>query len=150
MIPGLLLFLVGFVVSAVLTAGSVHIGGVEFDIQTLYGSSLLCLLGYQLIIFAVFTKAFAVSEGFHPTPRYYEWIFNYVGLETGAIAGALMSVVGFGALWMAVEGWSEVGFGGLDPRETMRQIVPGGVLMMLGVQTIYSSFFLSILGLERD
>jgi hypothetical protein len=150
MIPGVMMFVLGLVISAILIKSSVVIGGIEFDIQTLYAATLLCLLGYQLIIFAVFTKAFAVSEGFHPTPRYYEWIFNYVGLETGVIAGALTSVIGFGALWMAVEGWSEVGFGGLDPRETMRQIVPGGVLMMLGVQTIYSSFFLSILGLERD
>jgi hypothetical protein len=29
-------------------------------------------------------------------------------------------------------------------------VVPGGVLIMLGIQTIYSSFFLSILGLDRE
>ena len=97
-----------------------------------------------------FTKAFAVSAGFHPAPRYYDWIFKYVRLEIGVIAGVVTALIGVGTLWMAVEGWSEVGFGGLDPRETMRQVVPGGVLMMLGVQTVYSSFFLSILGLERE
>jgi hypothetical protein len=32
----------------------------------------------------------------------------------------------------------------------MRQVVPGGMLIMLGVQTVYSSFFLSILGLDRE
>ena len=150
LIPGVLMFVLGLLISAALINSSVVIGGVEFDIQTLYAATLLCLLGYQLIIFAIFTKAFAISAGFHPAPRYYEWIFKYVRLETGVIAGALVAMIGFGTLWMAVEGWREVGFGGLDPRETMRQVVPGGVLMMLGVQTIYSSFFLSILGLERD
>lgn len=150
LIPGVLMFVAGLVISAVLINSSVVIGGIEFDIQTLYAATLLCLLGYQLIVFAFFTKAFAVSEGFHPTPRYYDWIFNYLRLEIGVMAGVVTALIGFSTLWMAVEGWRELGFGGLDPRETMRQVVPGGLLMMLGVQTIYSSFFLSILGLERD
>ncbi|MFT5444655.1 MAG: glycosyltransferase involved in cell wall biosynthesis [Myxococcota bacterium] len=150
LIPGVMMFVAGLVISAVLVKSSVVISGVEFDIQTLYAASLLCLLGYQLIIFAMFTKAFAVTEGFHPPPSYYSWIFNYFRLETGVVAGLITALAGFATLWLAVEGWRDVGFGGLDPRETMRQVVPGGVLMMLGVQTIYSSFFLSILGLERD
>jgi hypothetical protein len=31
----------------------------------------------------------------------------------------------------------------------MRQVIPAVVLLMLGVQTIFASFFLSILGLRR-
>jgi hypothetical protein len=150
LIPGMLIFVVGLVVSAVLTAGSVRIGGVEFDIQTLYASSLLCLLGYQLIIFAIFTKAFAVTEGFHPEPDYYRWIFRYMRLETGVTLGVAMTAVGLGYLIFAIHGWQQLDFGGLDPRVTMRQVVPGGGLMVIGIQTIYSSFFLSILGLDRD
>ncbi|MBW1882951.1 MAG: glycosyltransferase family 2 protein, partial [Deltaproteobacteria bacterium] len=90
LIPGVLMFVLGLLISAVLVNSSVVIGGVEFDIQTLYAATLLCLLGYQLIIFAIFTKAFAISAGFHPAPRYYEWIFKYVRLETGVIAWALV------------------------------------------------------------
>ncbi len=150
LIPGVVMFVVGLAISAILVNSSVTIGGIEFDIQTMYAATMLCLLGYQLIVFAMFTKAFAVTEGFHPAPAYFSWIFNYVRLETGVIAGAVSALIGFGMLWMAVEGWRAVGFGGLDPRETMRQVVPGGVLIMLGIQTIYSSFFLSILGLDRE
>ena len=150
LIPGLLMFIAGLVISGLLIQSSVVIAGIEFDIQTLYASSLLCLLGYQLIVFAMFTKAFAVTEGFHPAPDYFGWIFNYVRLETGVVAGIVAALAGFATLWMAVEGWREVDFGGLDPRTTMRQVVPGGMLIMLGVQTVYSSFFLSILGLERE
>ena len=150
LIPGLLMFIAGLVISGILIQSSVVIAGIEFDIQTLYASSLLCLLGYQLIVFAMFTKAFAVTEGFHPAPNYFGWIFNYVRLETGVVAGIVAALAGFATLWMAVEGWREVDFGGLDPRTTMRQVVPGGMLIMLGVQTVYSSFFLSILGLDRE
>jgi hypothetical protein len=150
LVPGVVMFLVGLVITAILVNSSVTIGGIEFDIQTMYAATLLCLLGYQLIVFAMFTKAFAVTEGFHPAPKYFNWIFDYVRLETGVIAGVMSTLIGLGTLWMAVESWRDVGFGGLDPRETMRQVVPGGVLIMLGIQTIYSSFFLSILGLDRE
>ena len=150
LIPGVIAFLVGGAISAALVGGPRWVGGVEFDIQTLYAMSMLSLVGYQLIVFALFTKAFAVTEGFHPRPAYYDWLYDYVRLETGVVAGLVMFVAGVALLWGAVSGWQAVDFGGLDPRQTMRQVVPGGLLMTLGVQTIYSSFFLSILGLERE
>ncbi len=150
LIPGLVLFFFGLIVSALLVPSSIFIGGVEFDVQTLYASSLICLLGYQLIVFALFTKAFAVTEGFHPAPRYYDWIFRYVRLETGVAIGVGLTIIGLVYVLSAIQGWRELGFGGLDPRVTMRQLVPGGGMVVIGIQTIYSSFFLSILGLERD
>lgn len=150
LIPGVLAFVVGATISAALVRGPVVISGIEFDIQTLYAASMLCLVGFQLIVFALFTKAFAVTEGFHPRPQYYDWLYDYVNLETGVAAGLVMFAMGIALLLIAIAGWGALDFGALDPRETMRQVVPGGLLMTLGVQTIYSSFFLSILGLERD
>jgi hypothetical protein len=46
--------------------------------------------------------------------------------------------------------WQSVGFGALDPRTTMREIIPAAVLLTLGVQTIFASFFLSILGIDNE
>src|SRR5438093_1276452 len=43
-----------------------------------------------------------------------------------------------------------VGVGSLDPRLTMREVIPAAVLLTLGVQTVFASFFLSILGLESE
>ena len=42
-----------------------------------------------------------------------------------------------------------IGFGALDPRVTMRQVIPGVVLMALGAQTVFASFFLGVLTLRR-
>ena len=42
-----------------------------------------------------------------------------------------------------------MGFGALDPRTTMREVIPAVVLLALGVQTVFASFFLSILGMEH-
>ena len=45
--------------------------------------------------------------------------------------------------------WRLVAFGHLDYARTMRWVIPGVTLTALGFQTILSSFFTSILGLNR-
>ena len=101
-------------------------------------------------MFAVFTKVFAMERGFHPPSANYYAMFDYVKLETGLAVGGLMFVAGLAGLIVAVLSWGSAGFGSLDPRLTMREIIPAAVLLTLGVQTVFASFFLSILGMEKD
>src|SRR6202011_5117059 len=51
--PGLALLTGGFVLSALLVAGPLRVGGVRLDIHTLLVAGFLSLLGYQLVLFAV-------------------------------------------------------------------------------------------------
>src|SRR4029077_14914823 len=106
------------------------------------------LLGYQLVLFAVFTKIFAIRTGFHPPHPVLETVFRYVTLEVGLLAGALMALVGLIALILAVVSWGAVGFGNLDPSLTMREVIPAVVLLALGTQTVFASFFISILSID--
>jgi hypothetical protein len=149
LVPGLLLLLGGAGVSAWLLAGGGQVGGVVFDIHTLLVAGLACLLGYQLIVFAVFSRVFAVTEGFAPMPPTLGRLFGRVTLETGLAVGALLALLGLITIGLAVYEWGLVDFGGLDPRVTMRRVIPGSVLIALGFQTVFSSFFLSLLGLKR-
>ncbi len=71
-------------------------------------------------------------------------------LEVGLAAGALMVLVGLVALVVAVASWGAVGFGNLDPSLTMREVIPAVVLLALGTQTVFASFFISILSIDRD
>ena len=149
LIPGSVLFGAGFVASVWLMTGMRRVGPAYLDIHTLLIAGLACLLGYQLIVFALFTKVFAISEGFQPMPGYFDRLFRHVSLETGIAVGLLLTLVGLGALVAAVFRWRAAGFGSLDPRETMRQVIPGAILLVLGIQTVFSSFFLSTLGIRR-
>jgi hypothetical protein len=148
--PGLALFAVSVLVGAALEAGPKKIGPFGFDIHTLLLAGFGALIGYQLIVFAVFTKVFAMREGFHPPNPAYSAMFRYVQLETGLLVGVLMFLLGIGGTVAAVLSWHSVGFGALDPRTTMREIIPAAVLLTLGVQTIFASFFLSILGIDSE
>jgi hypothetical protein len=107
------------------------------------------MVGYQSIIFAFFTKLSAISEGLLPEDRRLTTMFKYITLESGLIAGMAMIVGGLAASMYAVGIWKARSFGALDPFHTLRIVIPAATLIVLGSQTILSSFFLSGLGLRR-
>jgi glycosyltransferase involved in cell wall biosynthesis len=148
--PGLALFVVGMVLSAILLGGPIHVGRLRLDIHTLLVASFLALIGYQLVLFAIFTKIFAIQSGFHQPYPLLESVSRYITLEVGLAAGALMVLVGVIALILAVASWGAVGFGSLDPSLTMREVIPAVVLLALGTQTVFASFFISILSIDRS
>jgi len=125
------------------------IGRSTFDAHTLLFASLAILCGYQWILFAIFAKTFAITEGFLPPDRQLERFFEVVNLEKGLVVAALAVLVGGGLLLAAIREWWLTGFGHLDYAYTMRFVVPGATLIALGFQTAFSSFFVSILGMRR-
>ena len=148
--PGLVLLAVGLGLSLALLPGPLFVGGVRLDIHTMLVAGFLALLGYQLVLFAVFTKFFAIRVGFHPPHPALQTMFRYLSLEVGLAAGSLLALIGLVTLVVAVASWSAVGFGNLDPDTTMRQVIPAVVLTALGTQTVFASFFISILGIESE
>ena len=148
--PGLVLFGVGSGLSLVLLPGPVIVAGVRLDIHTLLVAGFLALLGYQLVLFALFTKFFAIRVGFHPPHPVLQSMFRYITLEVGLAVGALLAVAGLVTLVIAVASWSSAGFGNLNPDTTMREVIPAVVLTALGTQTVFAAFFMSILGIESE
>jgi hypothetical protein len=76
-------------------------------------------------------------------------VFRYITLELGVAVGAVLTVAGFSASAYAVMTWDAQHFGLLDYSRTMRIVIPAALLLTLGAQTIFASFFVSVLGLRR-
>lgn len=148
LMPGLLLFLLGVLGYAIALPG-LTFGSVTFDAHTLLFASLAILCGYQSMIFAISAKTFAISSGFLPEDPRLNRFFNFVYLERGLVISLLALLVGGGLLVAAVLKWQARGFGPLDYAQTMRFVIPGATLSALAIQTIFSSFFVSILGMCR-
>jgi len=147
-IPGAALFVAGVLASALLISGPQQVGPLALDIDTLLVAAVCCLLGYQVLVFGVFTKVFAIRQGFHPPHAALSWLFRYITLEVGLLCGVLLTLAGVAGVVLAFLNWKSVGFGALDPRVTMRELIPAVVMMALGVQTVFASFFLSILDID--
>jgi hypothetical protein len=148
LVPGAALMGLGALAFALVMPG-LRIGGVNFDAHTLLFAALAVIVGYQSVLFAVMTKIFAIGEGLLPRDARMERVFERVTLEKGLLAGAAATLAGASLLAWAVMDWRAAGFGALDYAQTMRRVIPGVTLAALGVQTILSSFFLSILGMRR-
>ena len=146
--PGLLLSVVGLALGGRVAAGPLLVGRAVLDIHTLLVCGFLVILGYEIVLFGIFTKLFAVREGFLPDDRLAR-AAGAVGLERGAIGGAAASAAGLALLLWAVAHWSNARFGDLDPRVTMRQLIPAIVVMVLGLQTVFSSFLFSLFSLPK-
>ena len=147
--PGLLLMLAGGLLEIWLLPSARTVGGVTFDVHTaLYGTAFV-LLGFQAVAFATFTKIFAIAEGLFPRDPALEKVFRYVGLETGLLLGGALIAGGFGGSLYAVHFWRTQHFGTLDYSRTMRLVIPSILLLVLGLQTVFASFFLSVLGMRR-
>jgi glycosyltransferase involved in cell wall biosynthesis len=147
--PGIALFVLGAVVSALLLPGPIMIGNVAFDVNTMMFAAMAIMIGFQSVVFAMFTKVFAISERLLPEDARLSWFFRYVTLETGLVAGFLLILAGTGAWVLGLEYWRAHNFGRLDPQTTLRIVIPGVVFFTLGFQVILSSFFLSVLGMGR-
>lgn len=148
LIPGALLVLLGLFGYALAMPG-LTIRQMTFDAHTLLFASLSILCGYQSILFAVFTKTFAISEGLMPEDPSMNRFFKLVYLERGLIIGAAALLIGLALLLAAVNQWRLQDFGRLEYAQTMRWVIPGSTLTALGFQTILSSFFVSILGMHK-
>ncbi len=147
-LPGVILFALGLVGYAVALPG-LRLFGLHFDAHTLLVASLAMLVGYQSVLFALFTKTFAVSEGLLPEDPRLETFFRRVTLEGGMVAAAVLMAGGLILIGGAFDQWRRAGFGDLDYAATMRWVVPGVTATALGFETILSSFFVSILRLRR-
>lgn len=149
-IPGSAMLLLGLAGMSWLTPASRPVGPLTMDINSLLMFGLLAIVGYQVVVFGVFTRTLATLQGLHPEHDWLRRLQRHVTLEIGLMVGIAMLVAGAAVVAYVLWSWQQVRFGGLDPRVTMRELIPAAVLLVVGTQTIFSSFFLSILGLRRS
>jgi glycosyltransferase involved in cell wall biosynthesis len=150
LVPGLAMLGVGLIVTAVLVVGPVELGGVTLDLSALVYAAALTVIGTQSITFALFTKIYAVSKGFLPPDDRIDRLGARFRLERGLLLGFLVFLAGLVAAVLSFWRWREQGWGDLDPGEQLRIVVPAALGLMLGTWTVLASFFLSILGMDRE
>lgn len=149
LIPGITLFLFGGLLGGALLLRGVQIGDIILGTNTLLVAAMSVLVGFQLILFAVFTKIFAISEGLLPEDTRLIKLNRYINLEVGLLAGLLVTLTGFGFILSAFMYWKAHGYGPISYPDSLRMTIPGITAFIMGIEIIFSSFFLSILGMKQ-
>jgi hypothetical protein len=129
--------------------GGLRIGGVGLDVHTLLFGALMVIAGYQGVIFAILTKAFAINAQLLPPDVRLERFARVFSLERGLVTGAVLMVAGVWLLVATVAAWAQRDFGTLDYPRTLRVAIPGVLATVVGLQTILFVFFAGVLQLDR-
>jgi hypothetical protein len=149
LIPSGFLLAVGLGLMAWLTPGPRHIGRTELDLHTMLLGALCIFLGYHTLWLWAYARIYGWSCGLLPSTTFSPRVFDYLNLERGLMVGFGLLLVGLGLNGWLVWEWSRLNLGPLEVQKTMRFALWGMTTMVLGVQTIYGSFFLSMLGMGR-
>lgn len=147
--PGLFCMITGMILSSILLIRPIVIFDTIFDIHTLLYTSGAILIGFQFVAFYFITKVFTSISGLLPPSKSFDNIFNYFNLEKGIFIGFVLLVIGIILSILAFLFWADKSFSALEPAKVFRIIIPAVLLIVLGIQTILNSFFLSILGLKK-
>jgi hypothetical protein len=148
-LPGLALLVAGLVIGGAVLPHAFSIGSVKFDVDTLVAASAMVVIGFQAILFWLFTQVYAGAEGFLPEEPRVQQILGKLSLERGLIAGALIGLAGLAGLIFSFLYWRGQGYHGLNYEHSLRLMIPSATALIVSGQVIFGTFFLSILGIRH-
>lgn len=146
LIPGVIMLFIGLGFLLVLLPGPLKIGRLYFDIHYMVLGSLLAILGFQIVNLGLYAKTYSLKEHFEQNDRFIEWFFRHFNLERGLIIGALVTLLGLVINAYILIRWLLTNFGALSE---VRTGLVALTFMVIGIQIIFSSFFLSILEIKK-
>ena len=138
-VPGVLVFLLGVLLSlTILLQGNVETS----HLHSLIFGSILIIIGFQTIATGIYMKAYAAVQGLCEREGFIKKLLDYHSLEKEMIIGAALLLIGLVLGIRVLLTWINVGFGSLSEIETA---VIAMLLAAIGIQTIFSAIFLSVL-----
>jgi glycosyltransferase involved in cell wall biosynthesis len=145
MIPSALMFLVGFGLLTALAVSPLNFLGRTWDMHLAAFASLLGVLGAQAAWLGISARTVAVIHGFDPVDPFINGFYERFTLERGLLLALLFVLAG-----VAVAGWVAFRWaaGGFPPLDEIRPLLLGATLVIVGVQSSFNAFFLSLLGVE--
>jgi glycosyltransferase involved in cell wall biosynthesis len=147
-VPGLAATGFGLLLTVAVGVARVELFGRVLHTHFALLGSALSILGLQITLLGMFAKAVFVLDGIGRSPGVERLLAGY-RLELALLVGAAAVLMGVGIdsriLWL----WIRSHGGQLDEAITNLAII-GGTLLALGVEVIFSAFFLSILKASRE
>jgi len=142
--PGVAMAALGGLIAAAVLA-HVSVLGRRWEVHTLIGGSLLLIVGTQVLTLGLCAQAYGIYY-MGERDRRFERMRERLRLEHGLLLGAAIAALGLAIVLVIVLEWVARGFGSLSEE---RLAILAATLLVLGIQVIFASFLLSILGLRR-
>jgi glycosyltransferase involved in cell wall biosynthesis len=143
-IPGLVLAVLGMIV-ATISLLEIDVFGREWQLHSMVASSLLSIVGTQILALGLCAHAYGTYY-LGDKDRWFDDMRRRFRLEHGLLLGGAITLVGLICAAIIAITWIDRGFGSLSEE---RLAVLATTLIVVGLQILFSSFLLSIIGLRR-
>jgi glycosyltransferase involved in cell wall biosynthesis len=144
LLPGALMAVLGLALSITVLENLIVFGR-QWYMHTQIAGTLLLVVGVQVIAMGLCAQAYATYYlGHHQ--RWFDAFRSRFRLEHGLMTGSVIAVAGLAVVAVVAVRWIERGFGPLAEEQLA---LTGATLVIIGVQVFFTSFLLSILGLDR-
>jgi len=120
--------------------------GRTWSIHTELAGSLLVIIGVQIVCLGLCAHAYGMYYLGDQDP-WFDRMRARFRLEHGLALGGVVITVGVALAILIIVQWASRGFGALAEE---RLAIVAATLIIIGLQTVFSSFLLSIIGLRRD
>jgi glycosyltransferase involved in cell wall biosynthesis len=147
LVPGSIISATGLVLATAVAFAKVTVFGHQLNTHFALLGSSLAIVGVQLSMLGLFAKAVFVLDGVGKSPSA-ERLLEGLRLESGILAGASIFAAGVAVDARILAAWIATHGGALDAQATHLAIL-GGTLCAVGLEIVFSSFFLSILKASR-
>jgi len=142
LIPGFILFVLGLLLVLLIWA-PFNLWSVRLGVHSMIAGCLLAVVGYQIFFLGLFAKTYGVHHGRGKRDKITEFIGKHVTLGRGATAGLAVFLAGFVFALKMLMNWVSSGYEDLP---LIDQDIAAFTLLVIGLQTIFYSFFLSVIG----
>jgi len=144
-IPGIILFLIGIDSMFILYFSNPDIFGLKLYYHPMFISVLLIIFGYQLIFFSFFAKTYSITHLGEESIAMNR-LYKYITIEKASFFGILLFLIGLIIYILIFSKWIKSGFGSLNE---IKNSIVALTIITIGIQTIFNSFMLSILGIKE-
>lgn len=145
-IPGAFGFGLGVLILLLLLRGPFLFLGRYWDIHLMIFASVMSILAYQILHLGVYAHTFAIRQGFMKYDAVTLFFKRHFNLERGILLGGGIFLIGFIVMLFIFIEWFSKDFGILY---RIRESILAMTLLVIGLQTIFSSFFISLLFIEK-
>ncbi len=144
--PGIALMVLGFVPLLALFRGPIQLGNRLYDLHLMVLGSLLVILGLQVVFLGLFARAYCYTEKFPEVDNFIRRFYEKFTLERGIYLGLSIALIGFAVMMYLLLQYFKLS----EPYyfHEVRAALLGMTLIVIGVQTVFSSFLLSIMHIK--
>jgi glycosyltransferase involved in cell wall biosynthesis len=147
LVPGLFLFFTGLVFQALIFYfNSIYIGPFNLELHSMIFFNVFTLLGFQILLLGLYTKSYFYVSRFERPVGLSKTAFYRFKLEHGLLVGGLLFLIGVFIMACIFFEWGRTGFGGMW---RLKLAILSTNFTIVGIQIIFSSFFLSMLKIEH-